>query len=168
MDVGQGATFVIAVVNVLALFGVVWQVRSARKVQQQSAARELYSEFLKFVAMKPESVRDEELDPGSQYDWSMYLWLTALESGWLAFGGNGEWRQRIKSCVQQNHAYFKWDYWLGKGKYVGRGAGQDFDARFLEAFRQAVAEEDARIASVSGTNNKVQAEGGVSHASGAN
>ncbi|SRR5579864_2767255 len=166
MDVGQAATLVIAGANVVALVLVVMQVRWARKVQQQSAARELYSEFLKFVATTPDSVRIEELEPGSQYDWTMYLWLTALESGWLAFGGNGVWRQRIKSCVQQNHAYFKWDYWLGKGKYVGRDVGQDFDARFLQAFRKAVAEEDARMVSVFGTSNTVQAEGGVSHASG--
>ena len=40
MDIGQLATLVIAIANVVALFFVVMQVQWARKIQQQSAARE--------------------------------------------------------------------------------------------------------------------------------
>ena len=156
MDVGQIATLVAAVANVLAVGGVWYQIRSARIVQQQSASRQLYSEFLKFVASTPTAVSEEELRPGSRYDWSMYLWLTALESGWISFGGNAEWLQRIKSCVQQNHDYFKWDYWRGQGQYYGRGASQDFDPRFLEAFNRAITEEDARLAAVANAANSGQ------------
>ena len=135
------APLIAAVANVIALVFILFQVRSAKRMQKQSAARQLYGDFLAFVAANPDSVRIEDITPGSQYDWTMYLWLTALESGWLAFNGSHEWRQRIFSCARQNLKYFESDYWQGTGKYSNKDVSQDFDADFLKVFRTAIAEE---------------------------
>jgi hypothetical protein len=143
-DWANVATIAMAVFTFIALVGIGYQVRETHKMQKQAAARQLYGEFLKFVSADPESVSKEIIEPGSKYDWSMYLWLTALESGWLAFGGNTEWQRRIVSCVQQNREYFKSDYWLGRGTYEGRDASRDFNANFVNVVRIAIAEDDLR------------------------
>jgi hypothetical protein len=138
------ATVVMAAATVVGLIAVWIQIRHSEKIDKQAAARQLYAVFLEYAARHPESVDTDEVRPGSQYDWAMYLWLTALESGWFAFDRNSEWRKRIASCARQNRAFFESDYWLGKAEFVNSNVKQDFDRKFTHEVERAVSEEKKR------------------------
>jgi hypothetical protein len=144
-QIAQWLSIAASAATVLALFAVWVQIRSAARMQEQSAAMQLYADFLKFGAEYSTVLNKEDLEPGSQYDWAMYLGLTALEGGWLAFDGNRGWRRRLASFARQNHSFLDSDYYRGVGDYEVFGVNQDFDPKFTRALKDAVDVENKRM-----------------------
>jgi hypothetical protein len=122
-----------SVVTIGGLLLVFVQIRSAKDLQNKAAARQLYADFLQFAATEPDAVDSAKgkLTWGSKYEWSVYLWLTALESGWLAFSGDREWARRVASFVRQNRPYLESHLWNSKVASHKDDVKQDFDSDFV-------------------------------------
>lgn len=130
--------------TVFALVGVWSQIRSARRLQERAAANNLYSSFLQTAAANPAPLNvdpGKSVIPGSDRDWMIYFWLTALESGWSAFGRDATWSRRIDSCARQNYGFFQSSYWCGVHEYANKGVSLDFDKRFVTLIAIAVSKE---------------------------
>ncbi|HEV2563422.1 MAG TPA: hypothetical protein VGT78_14900 [Rhizomicrobium sp.] len=141
----QWASLGASIATVLALVGLLVQIRSASKLQKRETANSLYAAFLQAAAVNSNILNAEPADDipdGSPRDWMVYFWLTALESGWLAYRRDGVWERRIRSCVRQNLFFFENSpYWHGTSKYKGRSISMDFDPKFRSAIAAAVQKE---------------------------
>jgi len=135
----QWAQIIYVIFTFAGVIAVLWQIRSAKNLQNKAAARQLYAEFLVFAANKHEALQGtkDDLKWGTQYEWAVYLWLTALESGWLAFGRDLEWKRRIASFARQNRPYLESNLWNSLASTRSENVKLDFDRRFVDEVDRA-------------------------------
>lgn len=139
-----------AAATIMGFLGVFLQIRSAKRLQEQASARDLYSAFLQTAVDKSDVISTDPTDVANgqhaiaarlladtatdcdlKYDWMMFMWLEALESGIHAFGLNEEWRGKVDSYVVQHHGYLQSAYFVQQVQ-------RDFSRKLRRAIEKAI------------------------------